>query len=198
MQQTSQAVCFALALGLVATAMPRPAGANPTRSHYTTIDLKTCSQTRQQPDGGSWSCEGLPGWPILVAEGDLRQFVSFGPDAEKRRAATQTLGAFNSIFRNKSSRATIEWRVAPALTPRQQARPVSAIIRHFTSSDGRQGEVLVIYKITPTEACQIGRVDALANPEPDALARSIADEQAATASCNDTARTYGVIGTSPM
>src|SRR5262249_44714849 len=74
------------------------ASANPVKSLYTTVDLKSCKQIKHHRDGGAWRCEGLPGFPVYVAEGDLRQFVSVGAAPEKRRAATQTLGPFNSIF----------------------------------------------------------------------------------------------------
>src|SRR5262245_51022359 len=73
------------------------AWANPVKSLYTTIDLRNCKQVKHHRDGGAWRCDGLPGFPVYVAEGDLRQFVSVGEAPEKRRAATQTLGPFNSI-----------------------------------------------------------------------------------------------------
>ncbi len=50
-----------------------------TRSVYTTIDLKDCKIVRKSgPEGASWRCPGLPGYPIYVAEGDDRFFVSAG------------------------------------------------------------------------------------------------------------------------
>ena len=96
--------CLAPALG------HSPAAANPVKSLYTTIELKACKQVKRHRDGGAWLCEGLAGLPVYIAEGDLRQFLSVGADAQKRRAATQTLGAFNSIFEKGSDRATVEWR----------------------------------------------------------------------------------------
>jgi len=94
--------CLAPAIGSA------PAAANPVKSLYTTVDLKICKQVKRHRDGGAWRCGGLGDLPVYVAEGDLRQFVSVGANAEKRRAATQTLGAFNSMFEKGSTRATIE------------------------------------------------------------------------------------------
>src|SRR5262245_32004213 len=54
------------------------AQANPVKSLYTTIDLKECKQVKRHRDGNAWECPGLPGFPVYIAEGDLRQFVSVG------------------------------------------------------------------------------------------------------------------------
>jgi hypothetical protein len=86
-----------------------PAAANPVKSLYTTVELKSCQPIKRHKDGDAWRCQGLPGYPVYVAAGDLHQFVSAGKDAEHRRAATQTLGPFNTIFEAGSRRATIEW-----------------------------------------------------------------------------------------
>ena len=74
------------------------ATANPVKSLYTTVDLRACKKLQRHPAVRAWRCSGLAGIPVYVASGDLRQFVSVGADADKRRAATQTLGAANSIF----------------------------------------------------------------------------------------------------
>ena len=66
---------------MVATAfafVPAPVASNPVKSLYTTIDLKACKRIKRHRDGGAWRCDGLPGYPVYVAEGDLRQFVSVG------------------------------------------------------------------------------------------------------------------------
>ena len=99
----SLAPMIVIAGGLASTLGSGPAAANPVKSLYTTVDLKVCRQVKRHRDGGAWRCEGLGGLPVYVAEGDLRQFVSVGADAQKRRAATQTLGAFNSIFRRAAA-----------------------------------------------------------------------------------------------
>lgn len=172
-----------------------PAAANPVKSLYTTIDLKVCKQVKRHRDGGAWSCEGIAGFPVYFAEGDLRQFVSVGANAEKRRAATQTLGAFNSIFEKGSTRATIEWR----FDRRGERRlPYAIIVRFHTSRDGRTGNVLVVSKVSPSEACHVAHIDALANQNAIALARYVADKQAKTFDCRKEPATEGATGKSPM
>lgn len=174
---------------------PAPVAANPVKSLYTTVDLKTCKRIKRHRDGGSWRCEGLPGYPVYVAEGDLRHFVSAGPDPEKRRAATQTLGSFNSIFERGSDRATIEWRF-----DRRGERqiPYAIIVRFHTSTDDRKGDVLVVSKVGASETCHVAYIDALANDDAIALARQIADGRARTFDCRGEPRAEGATGRSPM
>ena len=172
-----------------------PAAANPVKSLYTTVQLKACKQIKRHRDGGAWLCDGLAELPIYVAEGDLRQFLSVGADASKRRAATQTLGAFNSIFENGSDRATIEWRF-----DRRGERqiPYAIIVRFHTSQDGRKGDVLVVAKVSATETCHVAYVDALANSDAITLARFVADNRAKTFDCRNEPRAEGATGKSPM
>jgi hypothetical protein len=121
--------------------------------------------------------------------------VSAGPDAEKRRAATQTFGAFNSIFERGSDRATIEWRF-----DRRGERqiPYAIIVRFHTSSDERKGDVLVVSKVSASEACHVAYIDALANEDAIALARRIADGRARTFDCRRDPHPEGATGRSPM
>ncbi len=186
---TALAGCLVVALG------QGPAAANRVKSLYTTVDLKACKQVRRQRDGGAWRCSGLAGIPVYIAEGDLRQFLSVGADAEKRRAATQTLGPFNSIFERGSDRATIEWRF-----DRRGERqvPYAIIVRFHTSQDGRKGDVLVVSKVSAAETCHMAYIDALANSDAIALARQVADSQAKTFDCGQEPHTEGATGKSPM
>lgn len=180
-------------VGLLALA--GPVEANPLKSLYTTIELKDCTQTRKHQDGSAWLCPGLEGYPVLIAEGDLRTFVAVGPEPEKRRAAKQTLGPFNSLFRKSSSRATIEWRFV-----KRDGRvlPFATIQRYFTSDGKRSGEVLVITKVTPGEECHVAYVDALANPQAIVLARTIADRDARNFDCKGEPQKVGKGGRSPI
>jgi hypothetical protein len=180
-------------LGLVLSS--GPAAANRVKSLYTTIDLKVCKQVKRDRDGGAWRCEGLAGYPVYFAEGDLRHFVSVGPDAEKRRAATQTLGAFNSIFEKGSSRATIEWRFDRR---GERKLPYAIIVRYHTSREGRRGDVLVVSKVTPSETCHVAYIDALANEDAIALARQVADRRAKPFDCRKQPTPEGDRGKSPM
>jgi hypothetical protein len=172
-----------------------PAAANPVKSLYTTVDLKICKQVKRHRDGGAWRCGGLDDLPVYVAEGDLRQFVSVGANAEKRRAATQTLGAFNSMFEKGSTRATIEWRFDRR---GERKLPYAIIVRFHTSRDGRNGDVLVVSKVSDAETCHVAYIDALANPDAIALARQIADKQAKSFDCRQQPHTEGATGRSPM
>lgn len=156
------------------------ASANPLKSQYTTIDLKTdCRVTRKHQDGNTWSCKGLDGWPISIAEGDLRFFVSVGKGAEKRRAATQTIPQFNSIFKGESNRATMEWRIRSV---GGKSVPHATILRYYWSTDGMKGQQLVVMKVTPNETCHAAHINA-AMPDALALARKVADEDTRTFDC---------------
>jgi hypothetical protein len=192
--QVSNIVVLA-ALAVSALIFDGGARANPVRSHYTTIDIKSCQKVDQHPDGATWSCPGLPGYPVWLAEGDLRTFISVGADAAKRRAAEQTLAAFNSIFRKGSSRTTLEWRFARSGSA---LVPYATILRYFTSNDTGQGQVLVVSKVTRTETCHMAYIDALATPDPMVLAHKIADENARAFDCRKKPMTVGVTGRSPM
>jgi hypothetical protein len=172
-----------------------PAKASPLKSLYTTIELKTCKQVRHHRDGSAWLCEGLAGLPVYVAEGDLRQFVSVGENAQKRRAATQTLGAFNTIFEKGSDRATVEWRFNRR---GEKQIPYATIVRFHTSRGGRKGDVLVVSKVSSTESCHVAYIDALANQDAITLARFVADNQAKTFDCRNEPRPEGATGKSPM
>jgi hypothetical protein len=172
-----------------------PAAANRVKSLYTTVDLKACKQVKRHRDSRAWLCDGLARLPVYVAEGDLRQFLSVGPEPEKRRAATQTLGAFNSIFERSSDRAIIEWRF-----DRRGERqiPYAAIVRFHTSHEGRRGDVLVVLKVGPSETCHVAYIDALANQDAITLARFVADTRAKTFDCTNEPLTEGATGRSPM
>jgi hypothetical protein len=125
----------------------------------------------------------------------LRTFVSVGREPQNRKAAKQTLSAFNSLFRAKSARATLEWRFV-----KRDGKfvPYATIQRYFTKSDSSAGEVLVVTKVTPLEDCHVAHIDALANPDAIALARSVADTQARGFDCKQEPKRVGNAGRSPM
>ncbi len=179
----------------LALAPPAAAVLTRAKSRFTTIDLHTCKVLARHRDGGAWRCEGLQGYPVYLAEGDLRSFMSFGHDAEKRRAATQTLSAFNSPFEGKTQRVIVEWRVT---TRDGKAIPYATIVRYVTSDGTASGQVLVVTRVTPTEACRMVVVDALANADAIVLARQFADERAASFDCRNEPTVVGHTGKSPM
>ena len=185
-------ICSVLAL--LATA-ESAAAVRPVKSIYTALDLRTCSVIDKHPDGDRMHCDGLPGYPIYVAEGDLRTFVSVGEHAEVRRAASQTLPSFNTLFKGGSTRTTIEWRF---IIRDEHPVPYATIVRYFTKNDQRRGEVLVVTRVTETEACHVAYVDAVANPNAIIIARRIADERARKFDCKTDPARIGATGKSPM
>ncbi len=182
---------FLVLVGMLAP----PAAANPLKSLYTSIELQSCRQISRHKDGGAWLCPGLEGYPVYIAEGDLRTFVSVGREPHKRKAAKQTLAPFNSLFRGKSNRATLEWRFV-----KREGRvvPFATIQRYFTKNDSGAGEVLVVTKVTANEDCHVAHIDALANPDAIALARSVADQEARNFDCRQEPKRVGQQGRSPM
>jgi hypothetical protein len=172
-----------------------PDNTSPLKSQFTTIDLDACAVVKHHADGKAWRCDGLPGYPVYLAEGDLRVFMSFGPKAEQARAATQTLGPFNTVFKDKRNRIAIEWRYV-----RRSGRdlPYAAIVRYFTTRDGARGQVLIVTRVSEHDACHIGYIDANANPSAIALARSLADERARGFDCKSDPTIVGATGRSPI
>ena len=47
---------------------PKAAAQDATHGVVTTIDLDTCRVLRGGPNGKSWRCPGLPGYPVHVVE----------------------------------------------------------------------------------------------------------------------------------
>lgn len=167
-------------LGMVAAA-----NAQSITSGYTKIDLAQCPMLQGASDestfGGSWLCRGYEGLPVYVAEGDLRMFVSFGPNAQSEPAARQTLPNFNTI------NETLEWRLRNGV-------PFATILRWFPSLDGGQktGSVLIVSQYLPGGGtCQIARIDARANKNANVLARQAADTLAGRFDCNNPPQVIG-------
>jgi hypothetical protein len=167
------------------------AAKNPVRSVYTALEPDGCKVTKRHADGNAYECAGLAGYPVYFAEGDLRTFVAFGAKPAARRAATQTLGAFNTPFEGKKRRATIEWRVPPNTAV---PAPYAAIVRYFVSRDGVKGEALVVSKVSATESCHVAYIDAKANADAIMVARRIADEVAPRFDCAKEPTIEGVRG----
>lgn len=163
-----------------------PAFAETIRSVYTPLKLKDCENITppETPEsyGGAFRCEGYGGMDVRVAEGDLRMFVSYGPDAALQTAAEQTLPQFNTLGE------TLEWRLA-------DEKPFATILRFRWDSDNGEGSTLVVTKLGDTDACHVAYVVATGNPNANALARQVADGQARGFDCErDKPRTYGPDG----
>jgi hypothetical protein len=155
-------------------------------STYTDLDTdhcKTLSQEDTEGGGISLQCKGLTGYAVYFNEGDLRQSILYGPASEAYiDGAFESFEPFNHIGRK------IEWRLGP------DGKPAATILRWFVEnidpatgepSPKVEGQVLVVSKVAGQDGmgCIVGYVDALTNPEPNVLARQIADTKAAGFAC---------------
>lgn len=154
-------------------------------SAYTKIQLQNCTQVETASDegtfAGAWECPGYQGQPVYVAEGDLRMFISFGPNAGNEPAARQTLPNFNTV------NETLEWRLRGGV-------PFATILRWFPSLDegARTGSILIVTQLMPGGGtCQIARVDAQANANANVLARQAADTMAGGYDCSQPPQILG-------
>ncbi|MDB5542033.1 MAG: hypothetical protein JWQ89_3760 [Devosia sp.] len=164
---------FYVAAGIM---LAGPSAAQQIESSYTDVDLDQCTVIQSDDFGSRWACSGLKGMPVMIAEGDLRMFVSYGLTSTTEKAAEQTLGPFNRLGDK------IEWRVSNA---EGSWKPFATILRFFTKREEGEpeGQVLVVTKIAPGATCHIAYVDALANPDPNGLARKAADTRAKDFDC---------------
>jgi hypothetical protein len=175
-------VADAIALVMLAAS---PAMAETIESVTTPFNVDKCPHKAgtEPEDGGVWRCKGYGGIAVVVAEGDARVSVSFGPRASREPAASETLAALNG------EGTSIEWRIA---RERDKRHPFATIMRWTTSvvtddpkvEDGTvRGEVLVVTRLGPGGVCHVGYVDGRQNPNADDLARGIADQHARTFRC---------------
>ena len=146
-------------------------------STYTDVDLDACTVVSADDFGATWACSGYKGIPVMISEGDLRFFVSYGLTSTTERAAEQTLPPFNRLG------PRIEWRIGNV---DGQIAPFATILRFFVARpDGEEGEgqVLVVTRLGPGATCHVAYVDAVANPNANELARKAADETAQDFDC---------------
>lgn len=163
---------------------------------FTDLDIKACIVTdRAPPDGDetgkpeayAWRCRGYGSWNVFVAEGDLRAAVAFG---QGRRFD----GDYQFFPKFSTTGPKVEWR-----GPRRGDRivPEAAIVRFRWEVDGKKGSVLGVARLgrDMTDTCFFAYVDAVANPDANALAAEVADRDAADAQCSGEApRWVGKVG----
>ena len=154
-------------------------------SAYTKLKFEECVLIRppadESTDGGALECAGYQGIPVYVADGDLRMFISYGPQADQEPAARQTLSNFNTV------NETLEWRLRNGV-------PVATILRWFPSLDetGKTGSILIVTQLLPGGGtCWIAKIDAQANKNANVLARQAADTMAGTFDCSQGAAVLG-------
>ena len=175
---------------LVFAILSGAASAQTVISTYTDIDLDTCTVVSADDFGATWACPGYKGIPVMIGEGDLRFFVSYGLTSTTERAAEQTLPPFNHLG------PRIEWRIGNV---GGQITPFATILRFFVARpDGQEGEgqegegqVLVVTKLGPGATCHVAYVDALANPNANELAQKAADETAQDFDCANEPKIIG-------
>ncbi|MBP1858476.1 hypothetical protein [Rhizobium herbae] len=167
-------------------------------SVYTDLDTdhcKTLSPEDEEGGGISLRCKGFKDYDVYFKEGDLRQSLFYG-----HLNTAYIDGAFESFGPFNYTGPKIEWRLGAG------GKPVATILRWFISNvdpetgepaPALKGQVLVVSKVAGEDGkgCVVGYVDALANPDPNAMARQIADTQAEGFVCGtDTADFTGVRG----
>ncbi len=172
-----------------------PVAAHANDSTYTDLDTdhcKTLSEEDSEGGGISLQCKGFKDYPVYFKEGDLRQSILYGPASN---ASIEDI--FESFEPFNHTARKIEWRLGP------DGKPTATILRWFIEnidpatgepSPKVQGQVLVVSKVAGQDGmgCVIGYVDALANPEPNVMARQIADTKAEGFACGtDSADFHG-------
>ncbi len=145
-------------------------------SVYTKLDLNNeCSIIHADDFGATFACPGYRGYPVMVAEGDLRMFVSYGLDSLNERAAEQTLSAFNTIGE------TLEWRLADRT---RGSTPIATILRYFAEDGlGGQQQFLIVTKVKQGATCQVARINASKYANANQIARDVADTMAEDFDC---------------
>lgn len=158
--------------------LPGVALAGEFQSQFTDVDFDRCTLISSDEMGGTYACPGYRGIPVMIGEGDLRMFVSYGLTSTTEKAAQQTLPPFNHFAKN----AKIEWRLEQG---DEDWVPVATILRWFTSRETgeKEGQVLVVTQLLPGATCHIAYIDALAVKDANAVAQNIADEKAGTFDC---------------
>lgn len=158
-----------------------------TQSAYTELQLDECSIAATNDLETTWACPGYKGIPVMVTAADLRFMVSYGLRSTEEKAAGQTLPPFNTLG------TTLEWRLSNATG---RWTPFATILRFIVdsdpSADRRHGEVLVVTRLGEGHTCHVAYVDALANPDANALAQQAADTRARDFDCaRDTPQKVG-------
>jgi hypothetical protein len=153
-----------------------PAAGQQMQSSYTDLDLTLCTVTKSDDFGSTWACPGYRGIPVMVSEGDLRFFVSYGLNAPHEPVVEQTLPPFNTLG------PRIEWRVSNASG---SWTPVATILRYRVAraAGEGEGEVLVVTQLGEGTTCHVAYIDAKANADANELARAAADELAGDFDC---------------
>jgi hypothetical protein len=173
---------IAASLGIALTAAPGPAAAQLFNSSWTDLKFEDCTVISTDDFGSTWACPGLKGLPVMVRESQHRFSLSYGLTSTTEKAAEQDLPLENQPAEE------IEWRVSNA---EGGYKPFATIVKFFVRPEGdaeaetKPGEVLVVTRVAPGATCHVAYVDALANPDAEALAKKAADEKARDFDCSN-------------
>jgi hypothetical protein len=178
---------IAATLGLAAVASAGPAAAQLYNSSYTTLSFTDCTVIATDDFGSTWACPGLKGMPVMVRESERRFRISYGLTSTTEKAAEQTLPPVNGLGEE------IEWRVS---NTEGSYRPFATIVKFLVQPEGdsEDGEVLVVTRVSPGATCHVAYIDAVANPDAEALARKAADERAMDFDCTKEPELVGEFG----
>ncbi|RUT29366.1 hypothetical protein EMQ25_14700 [Arsenicitalea aurantiaca] len=179
-------LALAMAPAIALMGLCLPAAAQTIDSVYTDLDLALCTVQKADDFGAVFACPGYKGTPLMVAEGDLRFFLSYGFRAYEETVAGQTLAPFNTLG------PRLEWRISNRTG---DFRPFATIVR-YRLDDGdpltRGVEILVVSRVAEGNSCHIGYVRASGNPDANDEAREIADRLAPDFDCRaDAIETVG-------
>lgn len=178
---------FKATVFLAASLSVGAASAGPIESAYTKIKIDACQEISEHELGATWKCPGFQNIPVIVAESDLRFFVSYGDNGDNEKAFRFTPVYFNHI------NETLEWRYE---TRGGKRVPFATILRFFLDREGKKpGQVLIITTLGPNGVCHIAYVDARARKNANRLAREIADTSAKSFDCAQDPDLYGAPGT---
>ena len=180
---------------LAAVALILSASSSLAESVYTKLDLDACKPVEESDMGGTWICDGWGGYPVEFSEGDIRQSLFIGHLGDwSKKSHWESFGPFNHVG------GTIEWIV----DGKRAAAAISRFIIENSNPDtgevdkASQGQVLVVFKVGQKdegEACTVGYVDARANPDPNAMARKVAESEVSGFRCRvDEPQWHGVKG----
>lgn len=124
----NKTILLCVAMGMATLGL---ANAQEWRSAYSDTDSSNCITLAAEPGhSAELACPGYKGYPLLIRDGDLRMFVSYGFDARDEMAASQTMPNFNTIGEK------LEWLIAD--DPDLGEQPVASILRYRLNSRQRR------------------------------------------------------------
>ncbi|MCU0830026.1 MAG: hypothetical protein MUC58_00650 [Rhizobiaceae bacterium] len=177
-----------------------PALAAEPESVYTKLDFNNnCIALSTYEAGGTFTCNGYKGYPVILSEGDLRQSVFFGHVGPWFKGADGS-EAFVSFGPFNGAGETIEWRLDA------EDVPFATILRWTIAANGGDDtvpghSVLVVSRVgQPGVAigCPVGFVDAGLTPDANTVARKLADAVARDFDCGvSEPQWHGIIPADP-